>query len=203
MAQKPLVAIKAGIAELLTGDWIEQTDANPGAVRLRDGTLLSRANVMGIIVEVGDAQPPGLVLDDGSERMVVRAFENVPGLAQVTLGSPVMVIARPRRFGDQRFLVPECVRSIDPMWIQVRKRELAGRTLLPAMPVRPSGIVEEDVVRSHGTSILDSIRSLDKGTGADTEELLTKAKCTQDDLERLLVRGEIFEISPGKLKVLE
>jgi hypothetical protein len=201
MAQKPLIAAKARIAELLTGEWVEQGN-EPSAVTLSDGTLAARANVMGVVVDISDGDTPSLMIDDGSDRLPLRAFEKVPGLDTIMLGSPVMVIGRPRKFGETRFLVPECIRRLDnPVWLEVRKRELAQRSRAPLpKPLEPA-VVEEEVVR--GSPILQSIRNLDKGTGADTEEVLARARCTQDDLERLLVRGEIFEVSPGKLKVLE
>ncbi|HSU72350.1 MAG TPA: hypothetical protein VLJ21_00695 [Candidatus Binatia bacterium] len=201
MAQKPLVAVKARIAELLTGTWMEQGN-EPSTVMLSDGTPAARANVMGIVVDVSEGETPSLLIDDGTDRLAIRAFEPVPGLRQAMLGSPVMIIGRPRKFNDTRFLVPECVRTLDnPAWLEVRKRELAKRSLLPAPRLEPRP-AEEEPVRT-GSPILQSIRALDKGTGADTESVLAQTRCSQEDLERLLVRGEIFEVSPGKLKVLE
>lgn len=200
MVQKPLVAVKARISELLGGSWVEQGN-EPSAVQLGDGTRAARANVMGIVVDISDGETPSLMIDDGTERIAIRAFEPVPGIRSVTLGSPVMVIGRPRKVNDARFLVPECVRVLESsVWLEVRKRELENR---PAtVQETHSPVVEEEAIHV-GSPILQSIRTLDKGTGADTEEVLVKAHCSQEDLERLLVRGEIFEVSPGKLKVLE
>jgi len=203
MVQKPLVAVKARIAELVTGQWVEQGN-EPSAVMLGDGTLAARANVMGVVVDISDGETPSLMIDDGSERIGLRTFEPVPGIKRVALGVPVQVIGRPRKFGETRFLVPESIRVLeDPAWLEVRKRELAARAMAPApKPAPQESFVEEEVVHA-GSPLLRAIRSLDKGSGADVEEVLSSAKCTQADIERLLVRGEIFEISPGRLKVLE
>jgi hypothetical protein len=51
--------------------------------------------------------------------------------------------------------------------------------------------------------MLANIRALDTGMGADAEELLSMTGCSQDDLERMLAAGDIFEVSPGRIKVLE
>lgn len=204
MVQKPLVAVKARITELLTGQWVEQGN-EPSSVMLPDGTLAARANVMGIIVDISDGETPNLLIDDGTDRIALRTFEKVPGIVNAKLGSPVLVIGRPRKFGEGRFLVPECVRVLEnPAWLEVRKHELADRKPVPqaAPEIAQPSVVEEEVIHAGGP-ILQSIRSLDKGIGADIEEVLTTARCKQEDLERLLVRGEIFEVSPGRLKVLE
>ena len=46
---------------------------------------------------------------------------------------------------------------------------------------------------------------MDNGDGADTEDIITSANMdnTEDIIKSLLEEGEIFEVRPGKLKVLE
>ena len=53
--------------------------------------------------------------------------------------------------------------------------------------------------------IVTLIKELDNGAGADMQELVNK--CDTEEAEKIiktmLEQGEIFEIKPGKLKILE
>ncbi|MBI4145255.1 hypothetical protein HY493_03540 [Candidatus Woesearchaeota archaeon] len=199
--QKPVVAHKVAIADILAGRLIERPN-EPSAIVLGDGRELVRANVIGLVVDRSDGDLPSLVIDDGTERILVRPFERIPGLTDAALGNTVLVIGRPRTYGVDRFLVPECVRVLEsPRWLELRRKELVRPTMAAEASRESSGLVEEEVVGQKG--LLDHIRGLDKGIGADVEEVLQKTKCTQEDLQRLLVRGEVFEVSPGRIKVLE
>jgi hypothetical protein len=181
--QKPLVAQHVCIVDLIHGQLHERPNELVSVVT-DDGRDISRANVVGLVVDRGDGDPPGLVVDDGTERIPVRAFGQVPGIDDAVLGVPVLVIGRPRQFGQERFLSAECVRVLEsPRWIELRKRTSTKA------PVK--------------RSLLDTVRALDSGDGADIEEVLTQARAGQDELQRLLVNGDIFQVSPGKIKILE
>jgi len=56
-------------------------------------------------------------------------------------------------------------------------------------------------------SMLEIIRKLDTGNGADTEEAITDSSIEREKAEaiinNLLMDGEVFEIKPGMLKVME
>jgi len=89
----------------------------------------------------------------------------------------------------------------DKRWIDVRKIELKKRK----NEERPVIKERKEEVLSPYQKILEIIGSLDFGKGADYHEVIAKSKVV--DCERminaLLEQGEIFEIRPGKLKVLE
>ena len=67
--------------------------------------------------------------------------------------------------------------------------------------------VEEESVSSDNSSedIFNIIKDLDNGEGADTEEVIEKSGRPDCEkiIDSLLNEGEIFELKPGKLKVLE
>jgi RPA family protein len=58
---------------------------------------------------------------------------------------------------------------------------------------------------SPAQKVYGMIKSLDRGKGADTDEVIEKSglENCQRVIQTLLEEGEIFEIRPGKLKVLE
>ncbi|MBI4151139.1 hypothetical protein HY492_03365 [Candidatus Woesearchaeota archaeon] len=181
--QKPLVAQQVCITDLIHGQLHERQNELMTVVT-DDGREIARANIIGLVVDRGEGDPPGLVIDDGTERIPVRAFGQVPGIEDAALGMPVLVIGRPRQFGQERFLSAECVRVLEsPRWIELRKRSA----------------VKQPVKRS----LLDTVRALDRGEGADIEEVLAQARAGQDELQRMLVAGDIFQVSPGKVKILE
>jgi hypothetical protein len=69
-------------------------------------------------------------------------------------------------------------------------------------------VTEEEVVDdsfSLTEQVLGAIRSLDEGPGADTEQVIghVGARNAEKTIQFLLQNGDIFEVSPGRLKVLE
>jgi hypothetical protein len=155
---------------------------------------------MGVLV---DKQESNLAVDDGTHIISVRSFDPVPVYAQV--GDMVHVVGRPREYNGERYLVLEiCKRIKNPAWVQYRKRELEqlyGKvTQAPKTPIP----VEVDAKNPFET-IVGKIRELDHGTGADVDEVIAAAGLPDANklLQTLMEEGEIFEIKPGRVKVLE
>ncbi|MCK5854229.1 MAG: hypothetical protein KAG56_03340, partial [Sulfurovaceae bacterium] len=63
--------------------------------------------------------------------------------------------------------------------------------------------VEEEIIKNNidPEEVIKQIKILDKGDGADYEDVLNKVK-DEKMIQMLLEDGEIFEIKPGKLKLL-
>gem|GEM_PF-1927074 len=53
--------------------------------------------------------------------------------------------------------------------------------------------------------IITLIRELDKGTGADIEDVIALSRLgdAQDIIQTLIERGDVFEVRPGRLKIIE
>ena len=49
------------------------------------------------------------------------------------------------------------------------------------------------------------IRNLDNGSGVDYEEILKRLKEGEGEklIQNLMLQGDVFEVKPGKLKILE
>jgi hypothetical protein len=92
-------------------------------------------------------------------------------------------------------------------WIEVRKMELKDmKKIIPiAQEVVISKPFEEEILESPYQKMLNIIRNLDSGNGADYQEVIVTSgiKDSERILNTLLEEGEIFEIRPGRLKVLE
>ena len=140
-----------------------------------------------------------LVIDDGSGRISVRSFDDEEFGQHINIGEVVLLIGRPREYGTERYFLGEVIKKVDNKdWIRVRELELKYEK--PPEPVeeikeKPSNVI---------TSVIELIRELDQGEGADYEEVLNKAENAEADkaIKNLLEQGEVFEIKPGKLKIL-
>ena len=62
--------------------------------------------------------------------------------------------------------------------------------------------IVEEVEESTADKVIRIIKEKDKGDGIDFEEVL-KLVNNEEIIKELLKKGELFEIRPGRLKVLE
>lgn len=197
MAFNRLTAAKCRIADLLAGAFVARADTTPAAVLTPYGAL-SRVNLIATIVQADGGTRA--VLDDGSGRIAVRAFSplSMPGV-----GALVLVIGRPREFGGERYLVPEILRPVAAGWALVHRLELAARA--PTDDVPQAAPAPADEARDDPfEGLLAVIRRLDAGGGAPTDQIVAaEGPQTEERLQALLAQGDVFEIRPGFLKVLE
>ncbi|MBR9677626.1 hypothetical protein GOV04_05800 [Candidatus Woesearchaeota archaeon] len=249
--QKRQVAYKVRVKDLVSGEYIVQDGWKPNYVKTVYGNV-SRANIMATVVNIeapaeGSGSSSTLEVDDGSNVIMVRSFENDASLESFQIGNTVLIIGRPREFNNSIYMVPEIIKTIEPTWLQVRKLELEKNTPVVAQQAQQSVVQKESIAQmpteevvveqvaeptssvaqqtvqsntnvdktiktetasqeslSGGEKVLEIIQSLDDGSGADFESVIQKSGF--DDAEktitRLMENGEIFEVRPGKLKVL-
>jgi hypothetical protein len=145
------------------------------------------------------------MIDDGSANISLRLFEENKLFESVNIGDSVLVIGRPREFGTERYIVPEIIKKIeDANWIKLRKLELGSKEIkVEEKKIEVYDTVEEVV--EEDPDIISLIKKLDKGDGADFNDIVEK--CGKEDGEKIINNmikmGELFEIKPGKIKVLE
>jgi len=173
-----------------------------------------------------------IILDDGTGKIPIRTFEDTGIFEGNDIGDVVLVIGRPREFGSEKYIVPEILKKLsDHEWIKVRQAELESKDKneeIKEKPIKEKNmlyqekaiekkveIIEEAIgaPKKGGTKeennptdkIFNLIKNIDSGNGADTEEVVSKAqiKDAEQIIKRLLEEGEVFEVRPGKLKVLE
>ena len=87
------------------------------------------------------------------------------------------------------------VEGIDPAWIKVRQAELELNVSKP----------DPGVKISSGADVLSAVREFDEGKGAPLSKILEMGgnEDVKLKIDFLLKKGEIFEVGPGRLKVLE
>ena len=89
-------------------------------------------------------------------------------------------------------------------WIEFRKTEL-GKSI-PVRETKKEGPVAEEVMEpeknSSSDNLIDFIKKNDKGDGVDFKDML-QIKNSESIIEMMLKEGDIFEVRPGRFKVLE
>jgi RPA family protein len=189
------------VDDLLRGSFVKTEGWNPSYMATDLGNI-SRVNVMGVVVSKEPAG--GVILDDGSGRILLRSFEG-DLFSYVDAGDLVMVIGRPRVYNEQKYVLPEIIRKINPKWSAFRQLQLEILKK-KAKPLKKEArmVVEEEHGVNYSQKIMEFIRDLDAGSGADIEEVIKRsgAPNAEELVRKLIEEGEIFELKPGKLKVL-
>jgi len=190
---KRQVAVKAWIKELTSSSYVQESDLRPNYVLTQDNKKISRVNLLGAVVSLDQTGLLSFVLDDGSSTITIRSFEQNPAW-KVELGEVVLVVGRPRQYGTEIYVLPEIIKKIDNKnWIEVRKIEL-GETTVVEQTVQEKGSNSE---------VYNLIKKLDEGSGVLVDAVIEKLSDAEKIIDNLLSRGEVFEVSPGRIKVLD
>ncbi|RME53171.1 hypothetical protein D6783_02700 [Candidatus Woesearchaeota archaeon] len=174
-------------------------------------------NIIGLVV--GRLSERSFLVDDGTGRLLVKTGED---REDVDVGSVVLVVGLPRAEGDSRYVAGDIVKNLgDKEWLAFRRAQLSRMKAFcqkekaeEEAEENRSGVegvnerdkeVERMQERSVCEDLVDLIRSLDAGAGADFDEVVAKSKMKHAEkaLIAMLERGELFEIKPGRVKVLE
>ena len=203
--QKRQTAYKIRIKDILNFKYIKTEGFDPNYLEIQSQEI-SRINIMGVVIQKsGLDNYKTLVIDDSTGKISARIFENKVFLDKIEVGDIVLVIGRPREFSSEKYILIETIKKIDPAWTKVRELELE-KNIAEHNPITKNKIpVEESIVDLNPTNkIIKLIKELDKGNGVSIEELSSKNIEGIDKMvDMLLKEGDVFEIKPGRLKVLE
>lgn len=228
------VAYKLRIKEIINGNYVKQEGWNPNYILTGDNRKISRVNLICVVVSKPIEEGTNynsIILDDGGAKISVRTFDDGKIFDSVEIGDVVLLIGRPREYGQEKYIVPEIIKKIENKeWIEVRKLELKKQDLisgaqktdneLPETPVADESSaqepsvsaqqdeqmpveenVTEDKIEGKAGKVYNLIKSMDHGDGVEHQEIVKKTNA-EKEIEMLLKEGEIYEIRPGRLKVL-
>jgi len=205
------------VNNVLSGNYIKESGWEPNYIDL--GIKISRINLIGIIVEnIDEGSFRSMIIDDGTGTIFLRVFDKF--LENVNVGEIVKVIGRPREFNEDRFIVPEIIKKTNKIWFNIRKLELEKiKYIIPEKIIKEKIIIspeinnnstetseiEESLDENPADSLINLIKSLDSGPGVLFEDIISKSKIPECEkfITKLLELGEIFEVRPGRYKVLE
>lgn len=205
--QKRQIAFKVRISDLLNG-FFEKDEASAGFIRLGNFNV-SRVNIISALVYKSgqDQNFPSGIIDDGTGKILLRAFENGNLFSKVDVGDLVLVIGRIREYNGERYIIPEIIRKLDnQLWTAVRKLEIEiiGYPQQSKQANEPQKVPVQAVSGSYDV-LYSLIKKLDNGEGVAIDEVIKDSKTEDAEhiINRLLENGDIFEIKPGRIKVLE
>ena len=218
-AQKRQVAVKVTAKDIIYGKYVKEEGWIPNYIEI-EGRKVSRVNFIGAIVFKSSEENfsyKSLVIDDGSGKISVRSFEKNDYFSGFDIGDAIMIIGRIREFNNEKYIIPEIARKIQNlMWIKLRKFELNEPKNFEIKT--DAGNVNEDKGMqaanewsndgpgiSGSGSIYNLIKKLDSGDGVLVEDLIKRSDVggAEKLINGLLENGDIFEVRPGKVKVLE
>jgi len=213
--QKRQVAYNVCVGEISQGDYVKESGWLPNYILIR-GNKVSRVNIIGVVVNMAEQEDKKeFLLEDSTGRVAIRSFETMQNLNKLKVGDIVKVVGRPREFNDEKYIVPEIVKEVNKGWFELRSLELGSPTppkekieikkveSIKDETLEEKIVVKEDILKKYinPEEVIKQIKLLDKGDGADYESILEKVK-DEKLIQMLLEDGEIFEIKPGKLKIL-
>tara|TARA_Y100000034_G_scaffold14075_1_gene14720 strand:+ start:28802 stop:29470 length:669 start_codon:yes stop_codon:yes gene_type:complete len=218
-SNKRQIAYKISIEDINKYPYHKQEGWLPNYIDFQNKKV-SRINIISTIIlkpMEGDVKQDVIVVDDGSDQIEVRTFEDDFDFKTYEIGEIVKIIGRIREFNDKKYIIPEIIKKMkDVKVLELRKKELIIEKLKNKEKKNENKIIEkkpepkeEKIIKSESLStydkIISEIRKIDKGNGVNIQDILINLNILNGEelITELLQKGDVFEISPGKVKVLE
>jgi RPA family protein len=196
------IAFKLRIGDILRGKPIMNYDKF--SYLDLDGKKIVRVNVIGNITDKYDSEGEKrysfLTLDDGSGQIKLKSFgDDVEKLKDIVQGNTVLIIGVLRNFNNETYIAPEIIKQQETNYLLVRKMETEKN--------KPKGNeVPKEQIIAVKDKILGSIKnSGDEGIYIDllkTEMKEISSEIIDQEVQKFLEEGIIFEPRPGKVKYL-
>lgn len=204
-------AYKICVDDILKSTYIKEQGWNPNYILLNNNLKVSRVNIIATLLS---KENQIIVIDDGTGKIQVRSFEENKNLEHLSPGDLILVLGKVREFNSEKYILPEVTKLLnDQKWMILRKSEIEIQTKFfqdKGVPIVDkeeviSEKIEEEVKISKNPfdQILEKIKDLDKGNGVNIELIKNNVLDSEKVLKQLLEDGEIYEIRPGVVKVLE
>jgi RPA family protein len=207
---KRQTAYKCTIATLNKGIFVKKEGWESNYLVTEYGDF-SRVNVIGAVVS---KENNSIDIDDGSGQINGRLFDNTKQLDNISIGSIVLIVGRPREFNNRIYLTIEVVKLLDPRWIAYRRKELSLikriRDVESVQRVEEKRkVLEPEIIESTTTNgskerIVKFVKELDTGDGAMIDDVLRLSKVGNGEelLSDMMMRGEVYESKAGRVKLM-
>src|SRR3989338_6698807 len=151
-----------------------------------NGKKVSRINLIATVIQKTETEEnrfSSITLDDGSAQIRAKVWgEDTRIMKEINVSDLVLVIGKLREYQQEMYIVPEVLKKIS-----VQEEKMTG---------------SNEQTRQ---KIINKIEELDKGDGAEISEVLSKSGMREEDAEKILqslvLEGEVFNISPTKIKL--
>ena len=206
---KRQVAVPLRIRTLKESRYVKQEGWEPNYIITPSEKKVSRVNLMGLVIS--SPAEDTLQIDDGTGSITVRQFDQDLRLTHLKPQDAVLIVGRPREYEREIYVIPEIVKKLkNPLWLKVRHQQVPPEDF-SSRKEDQSDSLDHTSVKSETVSFREQyeqiyalIKDLDDGGGADIEEVLQQMSGPEAEsiVRQLIIEGEVFEITPGKLKIL-
>ena len=198
------IAFKMRIGDLLIGKPVMNGDRF-SFLELGNRKIV-RVNIIGNIVDKyessGESKYLNLTLDDGSGQIRLKSFgDDVEKFKNVVQGMTVLIIGVLRSWNNETYLSPEIIKELDPKYLLVRKLETEKESSknLPEMPKEKVNAIKDQLI--------DMIKNAEAEGGIEKDKIImtlrdVSATIVNQEIQKLLEEGIIFEPRPGKVRYL-
>ena len=167
-----------------------------------------RVNIIGNIVDKyqseGEKKYLFFTLDDGSGQIHLKIFgDELEKFKEIQRGETTLVIGVIRNWNNETYISPEIIKEQNPKYLLIRKLELEKQRL-ESSDNKP---LAKEQIKALKDRILDKIKNSEKDGGAETEKIIAEIRdvspeIINQEIQRLLEEGMIFEPRPGKVRWL-
>lgn len=121
-------AKKVRLWDIMNGEFVKKEGFEPSYVKTHGGENVARAHVTGTVVSVFKSEDGNFVsvtIDDGSDTMRLKAFNETEVLDNLEEGNIVDVVGKVREYNGENYLIAEITRKVeDPNFELMRRLEL-------------------------------------------------------------------------------
>ncbi len=167
-----------------------------------------RVNIIGNIVDKyqseGEKKYIFLTLDDGSGQIHLKVFgDDSEKFKEVKHGETALVIGIIRHWNNEIYISPEIIKEQNPKYLLIRKLELEKHRL-ESSDNKP---LAKEQIKALKDRILDKVKNSEKDNGIETEKIAAEIidvspEIINQEIQKLLEEGMIFEPRPGKVRYL-
>ena len=203
------IAYKFRIGDLLIGKPVMNGDRF-GFLELGNKKVI-RVNILGNIVEKYESEEREdgrkflfFTLDDGSGQIKMKVFGDDTGkFKEIYQGQTVVVIGTLRNWNNETYIAPEIIKEKDPKYLMLRKLETEKDKATNVS----LGSLEKQQIIAIKDKILSLVKDADDQGGVELDSLITELRdfspgIINQEIQRLLEEGIIFEPRPGKIRYL-
>ncbi|MEK9635175.1 MAG: OB-fold nucleic acid binding domain-containing protein [Candidatus Woesearchaeota archaeon] len=231
MAIKRSTAYRIKLKNIINSDYEKREGFNPSVIKYNN-LEISRVNIIASVVGkylTDDQNYCAITLDDGSETIRIKNFgAEVNIIKNVDIGDIVRVIGKIKEYNDEKYIVGELVKKINPNWLIVNELQLTSNSENNNSKINESSneinsikveenTDEEEIISISSSEenssinikqeILNYIKNNDSGSGVMMDIVTSTIKEENDKIKdalfELLKVGEIYEPKKGILKILD
>lgn len=200
-------AYKLRIGDILVGKPVMNGEKF-GFLELGDKKIV-RVNILGNITD--KYENPGsedgrkyifLTLDDGSGQIKLKVFgDDSEKFKDIVQGQTVVVIGVLRHWNNETYVAPELIKEKDSKYLMLRKLETERDK--PHI----EGPVQKEQIMAIKDKILNLVKNSEENGGVELDKLIMELRdfspsMINQEIQRLLEEGIVFEPRPGKIRYL-